>query len=105
MRGNVDLLSQNIMSRGGVEAGVLMIEVYKRLKQKELTSGEYTPDTFVDWREALADLGIDERIYFEEKSIDRPLPWEHIHSTHLKLASLLKTWEVFKNRRGIVLLD
>lgn len=41
MKGNVDLLSQNIMSRGGPEAGTLMIEVYKKLKQKELATGQY----------------------------------------------------------------
>lgn len=105
MKGNVDLLSQNIMSRGGPEAGKIMIEVYKKLKQRELITGQYTPDTFTDWREALSSLGIDEQIYFDERSTDRPLPWHHIHISNIRLESLVKAWNVFKNKRSLFILD
>lgn len=105
MRGNVDLLSQNIMSRGGPEAGEVMIEVYKNLKQRELTTGQYSPDTIADWREALAAMGIEERVYFDGRVTDKPLPWCHVHIHDIPLASLIKAWEVFKNRRALFILD
>lgn len=104
MKGNVDLLSQNIMSRGGPEAGTVMIEVYKKLKQRELATGQYTPDTFNDWREALASVGIDERVYFDERSTNKPLPWHHIHMNNIHLDSLIKAWSVFKDKRALFVL-
>ena len=104
MKANVDLLSQNIMSRGGPEAGIAMIEVYNKLKQRELATGQYIPDTFADWREALSAVGIDERVYFDERSTDNPLPWHHIHMSDIRLDSLKKVWDVFKVKRALFVL-
>lgn len=100
MKGNVDLLSQNVMSRGGNEAGKLMLEVYNKLKAKERVTGQFTPDTFSDWREAMAALKISESIYFSEKSSEKPLPWEHIRSNSIGSDSLRKVWELFQQRRA-----
>lgn len=105
MKENVDLLSQNIMSRGGPEAGTAMIEVYKKLKQRESTTGQYAPDTFSDWREALSAMGIDERTYFDERSTDNPLPWHHIHINKIDASSLIKAWDVFKDKRAMFVVD
>lgn len=82
----------------------MMIEVYKKLKQRESTTGQYAPDTFSDWREALSAMGIDERTYFDERSTDNPLPWHHIHMSDIRLDSLIKVWSVFKDKRSLFVL-
>ncbi|MDQ5930696.1 MAG: hypothetical protein QG594_2484, partial [Bacteroidota bacterium] len=105
MKGSVDLLSQNIMSRGGNEVGALMYEVYTKLKEQEAATGIFTPDTVEDWRSAMADLGLNERAYFDAKDPNRQLPWEHIHLHDIPLASLKKGWDVFKKKRSIFILD
>lgn len=94
MKNNVDLLSQNIMSRGGIEAGQLLIEVYRLLKMKEVVSGKFQPDGFEDWRSAMMGLGISESQYFTEKSTDRALPWHHIQM-YPSVNKLIKAWSVF----------
>jgi radical SAM superfamily enzyme YgiQ (UPF0313 family) len=100
MKDNVDLLSQNIMSRGGVEVGGLLIEVYRKIREREEREGVYSSDTIEDWREALSALGLKEATYFEQKSSDKPLPWDHIHTTGIPNATLVKAWEVFNQRRS-----
>ncbi len=97
MQGNVDLLSQNIMSRGGNEVGSLLRRVYERQKEREAHTGQFTPDTFEDWRVALQELGLSEEQYFSAKEGDLPLPWHHIRM-HNSVDSLHKAWEVFKGR-------
>lgn len=97
MQGNVDLLSQNIMSRGGNEVGSLLRRVYERQKEREARTGQFTPDTFEDWREALQELGLSEEQYFSAKEGDLPLPWHHIRM-HNSVDSLRKAWGVFKGR-------
>lgn len=107
MKGSVDLMSQNILSRGGVEVGQLLIEVYRILRNRELESGNYVPDSVDDWRNALSALGLDENIYFNERSVDKPLPWHHIHlNTSIDLKNLILHWELFQNRRNsLVVID
>lgn len=100
MKDNVDLLSQNIMSRGGIEAGKLLMEVYGKIKEREQKDGIFSSDTVQDWREALATLGLREETYFEEKSINQPLPWHHIHTTGISHTTLAKAWEIFNQRRN-----
>ncbi len=106
MKGSVDLLSQNIMSRGGIEVGELLIEVNRLLRQREAATGAYTPDTIEDWRAALATLGLDEQSYFSQKSTDRPLPWNHIHlNPNVGIEQLRKVWEVFQAKRSLLVID
>lgn len=106
MRDNVDLLSQNIMARGGPEAGRLMIEVYQMLKQREQETGIYATDTFEDWRAALQTLQIDEQDYFASRSSDKPMPWQHIHlNGNIRTGLLKRYWETFRNRRSVFILD
>src|SRR5260370_24562961 len=45
MKGDVDLLSQNIMSRGAVETANLLIAVHEKLKAREAATGSYRPMT------------------------------------------------------------
>lgn len=105
MKDSVDLLSQNIMSRGGVEAGELMLTVHEMLMERERATGTFTPDTIEDWRMAMTALGIDESAYFDQKSTDRPLPWNHIHVNNKSSSTLIKAWEVFKNRRALFIVN
>lgn len=105
MKGSVDLLSQNIMSRGGNEAGKIMQEVYRKLKRAEQETGQFTPDTVEDWRQAMTTLGIDESIYFSEKDPQKPLPWEHIHMNRIDPNSLRRAWELFKQRRAVFIIS
>lgn len=97
---SVDLLSQNIMSRGGIEAGHALLEVYKRLKSRERQEGRFIPDTMTDWREALASVGAEEDDYFKGRTVEKPLPWHHIHSGRDPVEAMVKMWEVFKARRA-----
>lgn len=97
MLGSVDLLSQNVMSRGGYEAGGLLRNVYQRLRNREDQTGTFTPDTIHDWEQAMHDESIDQRQYFSEKDTDKPLPWHHI-KMHSNLSFLLKAWQVFGKR-------
>ena len=60
MAGDVDLLSQNVMLRGGLETGLLMGEVYGRLRDRDRRTGRFEPDRLADRCEAMAALGIDE---------------------------------------------
>lgn len=105
MDGDVDLLSQNIMSRGGIEASQLLNSVYSKLKQKEVTSGRFSPDTVQDWRDSMDELKIEENTFFDEKSANKPLPWEHIHSTKMSPDTFKKAWQVFKDRRAVFILE
>ncbi len=101
MAESVDLLSQNIMSRGGVEVGQLLIELYRKLKERELLTGEYQVDTFEDWRETMSTLGLSEDAYFSEKSTDKMLPWNYIHlNSSIGLQQVIKAWQVFQNKRA-----
>ena len=89
------------MSRGGVEVGHLLIEVYQKLKERELQTGEYQVDTFQDWRDALSTLGLNEEAYFSEKSTDKMLPWNYIHlNSSISQKQITKAWEVFQNKRA-----
>lgn len=99
MSGDVDLLSQNIMSRGGNEVGPLMVQVYRRLKAEEEATGVLRRDTFSDWRSAMDDLGIHEEVYFSEKDPEKPLPWHHIKMNG-SLSGLRTAWDVFKRKRS-----
>ncbi len=106
MQGSVDLLSQNIMSRGGIEVGELLIEVYSQLQAREQQAGQYTLDTFEDWRAALTALHLDENTYFSSKDSTQPLPWHHIHlNQKFGLGSVQKVWEVFKGKRSLFMID
>jgi radical SAM superfamily enzyme YgiQ (UPF0313 family) len=108
MSGSVDLLSQNIMSRGGIEAGQLMMEVYRHLKMVEQATGQFQADTFEDWRLAMANLNIDERAYFDDKDTSKLLPWHHIHfnkKSNLGTDNLIRAWEVFKAKRVAFMVD
>lgn len=58
-----------------------------------------------EFGKALAEIGIDESTYFDEKSADKPLPWHHIHINDIRLDSLIKAWNVFKDKRGLFVLD
>ncbi len=98
MAGDVDLLSQNIMSRGGNEVGELMIQVYESLKRREKDTGQFNADTFNDWRITMQALDISESRYFSEKSTDKPLPWQHI-KMYDDPEKLKKAWEVFRGKR------
>lgn len=101
MAESVDLLSQNIMSRGGIEVGQLLIEVYRKLKESEISTGEYQVDTFEDWRDAMSSLGLNEDAYFSEKSTEKMLPWNYIHlNSSISQNQLIKAWEVFQNKRA-----
>ena len=102
---NVDLLSQNIMSRGGIEAGALLGAVYDKLKEREATEGAYVPDTMQDWREALSVLGLQEETYFAQRRTDRPLPWHHIHMLNIPTSTLIKAWDVFRGKRADFIID
>jgi radical SAM superfamily enzyme YgiQ (UPF0313 family) len=103
MAGSVDLLSQNVISRGGAEVGNLLVEVYRRLKQQERSTSTFTPDSIDDWRFALMTLGLEEQTYFEQKSIKKQLPWYHIHlNKTIKNETLAKAWEIFQVKRGLL---
>ncbi len=97
MKGSVDLLSQNVMSRGGIEAGPLLAEVYRALRAHEAASGAFRADTMDDWRAALAALGLREETYFAERDPGRPMPWHHVRM-YDSLPKLEKAWEVFRRK-------
>lgn len=97
MKDNVDLLSQNIMSRGGNEVGSILLHVYEQLREWEKQTGQFQPDTFDHWRRSMQDLHISEHQYFSPKTKDRPLPWQHIHM-HDSVEKLQKAWDVFQGR-------
>jgi radical SAM superfamily enzyme YgiQ (UPF0313 family) len=99
MRGQVDLLSQNVMSRGGDEVSLVLADVYGSLREREQRTGNFTPDTFEDWRHSFSRLEIDEQQYFAERPIDRPQPWHHIR-LYQGVGSLIRAWEVFRQRRN-----
>lgn len=100
MSNSVDLMSQNIMSRGGIEAGDILIEVYGILKLHEAKTGVFRPDRLEDWRKVLADMKIEEKVYFDMKSISKPLPWHHIHlNNSISIGSIQKVWEIFQRNR------
>ncbi len=102
MSNSVDLMSQNIMSRGGLEAGEILIEVYRILKLHEANKGIFRHDRLEDWRKALNDMGIKESIYFSNKDTSKLLPWEHIHiSNSISIGSIQKVWEVFQRNRNL----
>ncbi len=101
MKGSVDLLSQNILARGGVETGELMIAVHKKLQIREAKTGIYTPDTLEDWREAMTELDLDEHAYFDQKDTKKPLPWQYIHISDKTEHALIKAWEVFQGKRAL----
>jgi len=97
MRGSVDLLSQNVMSRGGTEVGPLLGEVYRALRAYEAATGAFRADTMDDWRAALSALGLREETYFAERDPARPMPWHHVRM-YDSLPKLEKAWAVFRRR-------
>jgi radical SAM superfamily enzyme YgiQ (UPF0313 family) len=97
MKASVDLLSQNIMSRGGVEVGSLLAEVYRGLCAQETATGAFRADTIEDWRTALAALRLREETYFAERDPGRPMPWHHVRM-YDSLAKLEKAWAVFRRK-------
>lgn len=106
MSGSVDLLSQNIVSRGGIEVGKILLEVYRSLKQKAVAEGRFCEDNFDDWRQALHTLNIDEQDYFRERRTDKPMPWHHIHiNERIGLPTLIKYWKIFKGKRMLLAFD
>ena len=100
MKGSVDLLSQNIMSRGGIEVGPLLVEVYRALCAHEAATGAFRGDTMEDWRAALAALGVQEETYFAERDSGRPMPWHHVRM-YDSLRKLEKAWAVFRQKSTV----
>jgi hypothetical protein len=98
MKDNVDLLSQNIMSRGGTEAGRLLVEVYRDLKNREADLGYFQLDRIENWRAAMVNLQISESQYFTEKHTNRALPWHHIRM-YPSVDKLIRAWTVFRQNR------
>jgi len=106
MSESADLLSQNIMSRGGIEAGELLLEVHRKLIEREQATGQYTPDTIEDWRAALSSLGLDENSYFDRKDAEQQLPWHHVHlNSKIGLDQLQKVWQVFQDKRALLIIE
>jgi radical SAM superfamily enzyme YgiQ (UPF0313 family) len=106
MAESADLVSQNIMSRGGIEVGELLISVHQKLVTQEQATGVYVPDTISDWREALADHGLHESDYFDSKDASKKLPWHHIHlNSKIGVEQVQKVWQVFQDKRAVLIVD
>jgi radical SAM superfamily enzyme YgiQ (UPF0313 family) len=103
MRESVDLLSQNIMSRGGIEVGMLLTEVYRALRTHEAATGAFSADTMEDWRAALTALDLREEAYFEERDPGRLMPWHHVRM-YDSLPKLEKAWAVFRRKSAVARL-
>src|SRR3954453_9300720 len=97
MKESVDLLSQNIISRGGIEVGSLLAEVYRALRVHEAAVGAFRADTMDDWRAALSALGLREDTYFAERDPGRPMPWHYVQM-YDSLPKLEKAWGVFRRK-------
>ncbi len=102
MKDSVDLLSQNIMARGGIEVSDLLFDVYLSLKAHEKQTGTFRSDTLEDWRKGIQNRGLSESQYFCKKGTDKPLPWHHIH-LYENLHKLSNAWQVFSKKSKIII--